>query len=41
MEEAWAAIKAHTKVTVTIDLFHFGLVFLRKEQQREDFVLRY
>lgn len=41
MEEAWVAIKAHPKVTVTIDLFHFGIVFLRKEQQREDFVLRY
>ena len=41
MEEAWAAIKLHPKVTVTIDLFHFGIVFLRKEQQREHFVLRY
>ena len=41
MEEAWAAIKAHQQVTVTIDLFHFGIVFIRKEQQREDFVLRY
>lgn len=41
MEAAWAAIKAHPEVTVTIDLFHFGIVFLRKEQQREDFVLRY
>lgn len=41
MEQAWAAIKAHPDVTVTIDLFHFGIVFLRKEQQREDFVLRY
>ena len=41
MEEAWAAIKEHPQVTVTIDLFHFGIVFLRKEQQREDFVLRY
>jgi hypothetical protein len=30
MEEAWVAIKAHPKVTVTIDLFHFGIVFLRK-----------
>lgn len=41
MEDAWAAIKSHPKATVTIDLFHFGIVFLRKEQQREDFVLRY
>ncbi|MGV9011874.1 MAG: O-methyltransferase [Flavobacteriales bacterium] len=41
MDEAWSAIKAHPEVTVTIDLFHFGIVFLRKEQQREHFVLRY
>ena len=41
MEEAWAAIKAHPQVSVTIDLFHFGIVFIRKEQQREDFILRY
>ncbi len=41
MEEAWAALCEHPKVTVTIDLFHFGLVFLRREQQKEHFRLRY
>lgn len=41
MEQAWTAIKAHPRVTVTIDLFHYGLAFLRQEQQRQDFVLRY
>ena len=41
MEEAWRAVQAHPRVTVTVDLFKFGLVFLRKEQQREHFVLRY
>lgn len=41
MEAAWAAIKAHPQVSVTIDLFHYGLVFIRQEQQREDFILRY
>lgn len=41
MELAWEAIKVHPQVTVTIDLFHFGIVFLRKEQQREHFRLRY
>ncbi len=41
MEEAWEAIQAHQQVTVTIDLLHLGLVFLRKEQQREHFRLRY
>lgn len=41
MEAAWEAIMAHPRVTVTIDLFKFGLVFLRTEQQREHFRLRY
>ncbi len=41
MSEAWEVIKAHPKVTVTIDLHDMGLVFLRKEQAKEHFVLRY
>lgn len=41
MEEAWEEIKKHPAVTVTIDLFFVGLVFFRKEQRKEDFVIRY
>ncbi len=42
MTKAWEEIKAHPSVTVTIDLFKFGIVFFRKEnKQKEDFVLRY
>lgn len=41
MEEAWEEIKRNPKVTVTIDLFFLGLVFFRKEQVKEDFVVRY
>ena len=41
MEEAWAAIKENPRVSVTIDLYDMGLVFLRKEQAPEHFVLRY
>jgi len=41
MEEAWEAVKAHPRVTVTIDLYDMGLVFLRKEQAPEHFTLRY
>lgn len=42
MEEAWKTIKAHPKVRLTIDLFHFGLVFFREEQKEpEHFVLKY
>ena len=40
MESAWEAIKHHPDVTVTVDLFHLGLVFFRKESSRENFVLK-
>lgn len=41
MERAWEKIKAHPAVTITVDLFHVGLVFFRKTQPRQDFWLRY
>ncbi|MFI5163768.1 MAG: O-methyltransferase [Bacteroidia bacterium] len=41
MENAWEEIKSNSKITVTIDLFFLGLVFFRKEQTREHFVVRY
>ncbi len=40
MEETWGIIKKHPKVTVTIDTFQWGLVFFRKEQEKEHFVIR-
>jgi predicted O-methyltransferase YrrM len=40
MEQAWKQIKSHPQVTVSIDLFRIGIVFLRKELSKEDFVLR-
>lgn len=41
MEQAWEEVKAHPRVTVTIDLYNLGLVFLRSEQAKEHFTLRY
>lgn len=41
MKEAWNEIKAHPRVTVTIDLFWMGLVYFRKGQVRENFVIRF
>lgn len=41
MEQAWEHVKAHPRVTVTIDLYDMGLVFLRKEQAPQHFRLRY
>lgn len=32
MHEAWEAIKAHERVTLTVEVFDVGLVFFRKEQ---------
>ncbi len=39
MTKAWQAICKHPKVTVSIDLFDFGLVFFRKEQGKQHFTL--
>lgn len=42
MESAWEKIKQHSKVRLTIDVFHFGLVFFREEQkEKEHFVLKF
>jgi len=41
MEAAWNFIKEHPKVTVTIDTFQWGFVFFRKEQAKENFVVRF
>ncbi len=39
MTKAWKKIKINKRVKVTIDLFHFGLVFFRNEQTKEDFTV--
>lgn len=40
MEQAWDTIKADPRVTVTIDTYFWGLVFFRREQEKEHFVIR-
>lgn len=40
MEEAWEDIKRHPKVQVTIDTYKWGLVFFRREQAKQDFIIR-
>ena len=40
MTEAWHYIKNHIAVTVTVDCFHLGFVFFRKEQAKEHFKIR-
>ncbi len=41
MEQAWSVIKTHPSVSLTVDLFWVGLVFFRREQPKQDFVLRF
>ncbi|MDO3694853.1 class I SAM-dependent methyltransferase [Wenyingzhuangia sp. chi5] len=41
MEQAWEEIKNHAEVKVTVDLFQWGLVFFRKEQEKEHFKIRF
>ncbi|WP_299665753.1 class I SAM-dependent methyltransferase [uncultured Polaribacter sp.] len=40
MTSAWNEIKKHPKVRVTVDVFYFGIVFFRKEQEKEHFKIR-
>jgi len=40
MNEAWSEIQQHEAVTVTIDLFQFGLVFFNKGLSKQHFVLK-
>jgi len=39
-EALWQTLKQNPKVTVTIDTYHFGLVFFRREQVEEHFIIR-
>lgn len=41
MENAWKFIISYPRVTTTIDLFKAGIVFFRKELQKQDYILRF
>jgi len=41
MKTAWKEIKAHPKVTITIDLFWIGLVFFKSGRVKEDFLVKF
>lgn len=40
MDEAWMEIKENKEVTISIDLFDFGIVFFRKGIEKQHFVLK-
>ncbi|MBP6456198.1 MAG: class I SAM-dependent methyltransferase [Chitinophagaceae bacterium] len=42
MQNAWESIKKDKAVTLSLDLFYFGIVFFRKEfKEKQHFVLKY
>jgi len=41
MTEAWEAIKNHPEVTISVDIFQFGIVFFRRGVEKQHFELRY
>jgi hypothetical protein len=40
MQKTWVEITQFQEATVTLDLFYFGVIFFRKEQAKEHFVIR-
>ena len=41
MEEAWAEIKSHSQITLTLDFFFLGFAFINPSLTKQDFVIRY
>jgi predicted O-methyltransferase YrrM len=39
MQKAWTALKQHTAVTASIDLFFFGILFFSPQQKQQDYTL--
>lgn len=41
MNAAWQCIKQDQRITLTIDVYQFGICFFKKGKTKEDFILRY
>lgn len=41
MKRAWKTIMANAEVTLSIDLFYFGIVFFRNNQPKQHFILKF
>ena len=41
MKQAWKTIQNHESVSISIDLFWVGIVFFRKKQPKQHFVLKF
>jgi predicted O-methyltransferase YrrM len=40
MKQAWGEIKAHPEVTISLDFFQLGIIFFKKNQPKQHFLLR-
>jgi len=40
MQQAWLVIKNHPKVTISINTLIWGIIFFRKEQEKEHSTIR-
>lgn len=40
MQKTWQIIKNHNAITVSIDLYFWGIIFFRKEQEKQHFIIR-
>jgi len=41
MEGAWEYIKSHQRTTLSVDLFYVGIVFIKSELSKENYILRF
>lgn len=41
MEEAWCEIKKNKKVTLTVDIFQFGIVFFKEQLKKQDITIKF
>ncbi len=41
MNEAWKIIRKNNKVTLTVDIYQFGIAFFKTDLSKQDFVIRF
>jgi predicted O-methyltransferase YrrM len=41
MENAWNKIRNHHSVTLSVDIFSMGIIFVKKELTKQHFIIRF
>lgn len=41
MNDAWKKIKADPRVTISIDVYEFGICFFKKDEPKQDYILKF